>query len=66
MSEAEDPKRVYKYSFQTKYASISFHPMGHNKTIGKGKKSIITEGNSVNAKEKTRNYIFFFTVNLSK
>lgn len=40
--------------------------MGHNKTIGKGKKSIITEGNSVNAKEKTRNYIFFFTVNLSK
>lgn len=38
MSEAEDPRRVYKYSFQTKYASISFHPMGHNKTIGKGKK----------------------------
>lgn len=33
--------------------------MGHNKTIGKGKKSIITEGNSVNAKEKTRNYNFF-------
>lgn len=39
MSEAEDPRRVYKYSFQTKYASISFHPMGHNKTTGKGKKN---------------------------
>lgn len=37
MSEVEDPRTVYTYSFQAKYASVSFHLMGHNKTIGKYK-----------------------------